>query len=63
MELGLSLEEIWTNIQRFSGIQRRFDKFTFGNDGVIITDYGHSPSSIKQVVKEVSNYIQTHGGK
>ena len=57
MELGISLEEIWTNIQRFSGIQRRFDKFTFGNDGVIITDYGHSPSSIKQVVKEVRTFF------
>lgn len=57
MELGLTLEEIWTNIQRFSGIQRRFDKFTFGNDGVIITDYGHSPSSIKQVIKEVRTFF------
>lgn len=55
LELGLSLEEVWTNIQRFTGLERRFDMFTFGKDGVIFTDYGHSPSSIRQVVKEIRN--------
>ena len=53
LELGLSLEEVWKNVQRFSGLERRFDMFTFGKDGIIFTDYGHSPSSIRQVVKEV----------
>ncbi|MGI6680788.1 MAG: UDP-N-acetylmuramate--L-alanine ligase [Bdellovibrionota bacterium] len=57
MELGLSLEEIWTNIQRFNGIERRFDVYKFGKNGTIITDYGHSPSSIRQVVKEAREFF------
>lgn len=34
---------------------RRFDLFKTKKNGVIITDYGHSPESINQIIKEIRN--------
>lgn len=53
LELGLSIDEVKKNILRFKGMVRRFDLFKTGNNGVIITDYGHSPESVNQIIKEI----------
>lgn len=52
-ELGLSYEEINLNIQRFKGMVRRFDLYKTKNNGIFITDYGHSPESLNHIIMEI----------
>ena len=52
-ELGLDYETIQRNINRFTGMVRRFDVTKTTGKGVIITDYGHSPESISHIMKEL----------
>lgn len=53
LELGLSEKTINNNLKNFKGMQRRFDLHKTKNNGVIITDYGHSPESISHIIKEI----------
>lgn len=57
--LGLSYEVIRDNIKNFKGMVRRFDchKIKDGN-GFIITDYGHSPESIRNTIFEIRNIFK-----
>lgn len=54
-ELGLDFKTIKNNINRFKGMVRRFELFKTKNNGIIITDYGHSPESINNIIKEIRN--------
>ncbi len=58
LELGLSIDEVKKNILRFKGMVRRFDLFKTKNNGIIITDYGHSPESINQIIKEIRSIFK-----
>ena len=53
LKLGLSLKQIQKNILRFKGMVRRFDIYKTKNNGVIITDYGHSPGAINHILQEI----------
>ncbi|MCG8572507.1 MAG: Mur ligase domain-containing protein [Spirochaetes bacterium] len=53
LEAGLPIDQIQLNIQRFSGMVRRFDLFKTSGKGIFITDYGHSPHSISHIIKEI----------
>jgi UDP-N-acetylmuramate-alanine ligase len=55
MKLGLQPEKIKENIKTFTGMERRFDVYKTPNNGVIITDYGHSPESINHIIGEMRN--------
>ncbi len=57
-ELGFDFETIKNNINRFKGMVRRFEIFTTPNNGIIITDYGHSPESINHVTEEIRNIFK-----
>ncbi|HOJ64720.1 MAG TPA: cyanophycin synthetase [Spirochaetota bacterium] len=52
-ELGLDFEIIKKNINNFTGMVRRFELFKTKNNGIIITDYGHSPESLNHIIKEI----------
>jgi UDP-N-acetylmuramate--alanine ligase len=58
IELGLPVKTIQQNIQRFKGMVRRFDIYKTKNNGIIITDYGHSPESIRTIVGEIRNIFK-----
>ena len=58
LELGLSIKHVQKNILRFKGMVRRFDIYKTKEDGVIITDYGHSPESINHIIKEIRNIFK-----
>lgn len=55
LELGLDPQTVWEKIRQYKGFERRFEVFKFKDKGTIITDYGHSPTSIRQIIKEVRN--------
>lgn len=55
IELGLDKERIKTNLKRFVGMVRRFDVYKSRMGGVLITDYGHSPESIRHIICEIRN--------
>ncbi len=58
IEIGLDIGVIQKNIAKFKGMVRRFDVFKTKNNGVIITDYGHSPESIRTIVGEIRNIFK-----
>ena len=60
-ELGLDYETIQQNINRFTGMVRRFDVTKTVGKGALITDYGHSPESISHIMKELKTIY--HGLK
>ena len=53
LKLGLSPIQIKKNILRFKGMVRRFDVLKTENNGIIITDYGHSPEAISHIIEEI----------
>ena len=53
LKLGLSIKQIKKNILRFKGMVRRFDIYKTKKNGIIITDYGHSPQAINHIIKEI----------
>lgn len=53
LELGMSLADVAKGLKRFTGMKRRFD--VCGQKPVFITDYGHSPESIRHIVGEIRN--------
>ncbi|OHD44882.1 MAG: hypothetical protein A2086_13205 [Spirochaetes bacterium GWD1_27_9] len=52
-ELGLPYQTIKENIKRFTGMVRRFDLYKTKNNGIFVTDYGHSPESVNHIIKEI----------
>ena len=58
LELGLPPENVQKNILRFKGMVRRFDVYKTKGNGVIITDYGHSPEAINHIIKEIRNIFK-----
>ncbi|HPO49782.1 MAG TPA: Mur ligase family protein [Spirochaetota bacterium] len=54
-ELGLPYETIRDNLLNFRGMVRRFDVSRTKNDGIFITDYGHSPESLNHIIDEIKN--------
>ena len=53
--LGLSFTEIKTGIEKFSGVKRRFEKKGLIDDILIIDDYAHHPTEIKETLKAAVN--------
>lgn len=53
LELGMSHADVAKGLKRFTGMKRRFD--VCGQKPVFITDYGHSPESIRHIVGEIRN--------
>jgi UDP-N-acetylmuramate--alanine ligase len=53
MMLGLTPELIQGRLNKYTGLVRRFDLYKSKNNGIVITDYGHSPESINCIVSEI----------
>lgn len=53
LELGVDQATINSNLQNFKGMLRRFDLYKTNKQGIILTDYGHSPESITHIIKEL----------
>jgi len=53
LTLGLSYGAIKTALLNFNGMVRRFDVYMTKKNGVIITDYGHSPESVNNIINEI----------
>jgi len=53
--LGLSFTEIKKGIEKFSGVKRRFEKKALIKDVLIIDDYAHHPTEIKETLKAAVN--------
>jgi UDP-N-acetylmuramate--alanine ligase len=53
LKLGIPPDIISKNILKFTGMQRRFDLYRTRNQGIFITDYGHSPESINHIIREI----------
>ena len=51
LELGMTHADVTEGLKRFSGMKRRFD--VCGGKPVFITDYGHSPESIRHIIGEI----------
>ncbi|MBN2546453.1 MAG: hypothetical protein JXB50_11700 [Spirochaetes bacterium] len=51
--LGVGYGAINNALLNFRGMIRRFDVYKTKNNGTIITDYGHSPESINNIVNEI----------
>jgi UDP-N-acetylmuramate--alanine ligase len=58
LEIGLSVKQIQKNIIRFKGMVRRFDIYKTKRNGIIITDYGHSPEAINHIIKEIRSIFK-----
>ncbi len=50
-ELGLSIEEIRSGLQSFSGVDRRFQIKVDTGDILIVDDYGHHPTEIRATLE------------
>jgi len=46
LELDLPFEKIKSGLEKFSGVQRRFEQKALVNDILIIDDYAHHPSEV-----------------
>lgn len=53
LEIGLSKESIRDGLTRFKGMVRRFDLYRAADNGVVITDYGHSPGAVGFIREEI----------
>lgn len=53
LELGMTYKDAALGLKRFMGMKRRFD--VCGKKPVFITDYGHSPESIRHIIGEIRN--------
>ena len=51
LELGMQASDVIEGLKRFTGMKRRFD--VCGTKPVFITDYGHSPESIRHIIGEI----------
>ena len=51
LELGMTHADVTEGLKRFTGMKRRFD--VCGKKPVFITDYGHSPESIRHIIGEI----------
>ena len=54
MKLGIPIKTIKDNLRNFSGMVRRFSLYKTKNNGIIITDYGHSPESLNHIIGEIA---------
>jgi UDP-N-acetylmuramate--alanine ligase len=50
-EMGLSLSQIKSAINKFEGVGRRFQKLFDENNFVLFDDYGHHPTEIAETIK------------
>lgn len=55
---GLSFSEIKHNLKDFCGIKKRFDVLNASNDFVVIDDYAHHPTEIKETKKGIFAYAK-----
>ncbi|HBD96367.1 MAG: hypothetical protein A2015_10890 [Spirochaetes bacterium GWF1_31_7] len=53
LEVGMTADVINKNLQNFKGMVRRFDLYKTNENGVFITDYGHSPGAVGYILKEI----------
>lgn len=53
--LGMSFTEIKNGIEKFTGVKRRFEKKGLIDDILIIDDYAHHPTEIKETLKAAAN--------
>lgn len=58
LELGMTYKDAALGLKRFMGMKRRFD--VCGKKPVFITDYGHSPESIRHIIGEIRNIYPQH---
>jgi len=53
--LGISFEDIQTNITTFTGVSGRMEKITSINGKDVMVDYAHNPAGIETVLKELKH--------
>ncbi|MGM0436873.1 MAG: UDP-N-acetylmuramate--L-alanine ligase [Bacillota bacterium] len=53
--LGMSFTAIKKGIEKFSGVKRRFEKKGLIDDVLVIDDYAHHPTEIKETLKAATN--------
>ena len=53
--LGMSFTEIKKGIENFNGIKRRFEKKGLIEDVLVVDDYAHHPTEIKETLKAAIN--------
>lgn len=58
LELGMTHKDAAYGLKRFTGMKRRFD--VCGNKPIFITDYGHSPESIRHIISEIRSIYSQH---
>lgn len=51
--IGLSLDEIRTGLESFSGISGRMERVDLGQPFGVIIDYAHTPQSLEKVLREL----------
>ncbi|MBT0879905.1 MULTISPECIES: UDP-N-acetylmuramate--L-alanine ligase [unclassified Campylobacter] len=56
--VGLSLSEIKQNLKDFCGIKKRFDVLYASKDFVIIDDYAHHPTEVRETKKGIFSYAK-----
>lgn len=56
--IGLSLSEIKQNLKDFCGIKKRFDVLLANEKIVIIDDYAHHPTEVKETKKGIFSYAK-----
>ncbi len=54
LELNIAFEAIKSGLERFSGVQRRFQILGEGHDILVIDDYAHHPTEIVATLKAAS---------
>ena len=55
MFVGLSFSEIKNIIENFNGVKRRFEKKGLLGDILVVDDYAHHPTEIKEALKAAKN--------
>lgn len=55
LSLGVSAKDIKTVVLEFRGTERRFEVFDSTNGKIIISDYAHHPTSVRETIRATKN--------
>ncbi len=61
LELDLPFEKIKSGLEKFSGVNRRFEHKAEIRDIMLVDDYAHHPSEISATIPEDAEVIEGHG--
>lgn len=56
LHMGVSYKDIKKTLAEFKGTWRRFERVGILNDAIVISDYAHHPSAIKETIKGAKKF-------